>query len=621
MAAGGAWQLLGPAGKDIILQITLFNEGGQPVTESLPGWGVSCSWAPGDAEPGGNGIVHLPAVRTEQQQQDPSEKQVQLLHQGQLVDSLAISFRTLPDGVHATAGLRVLSEVEAGEDCNLSLHLKDKNGQEMSAEDLEDLFCLDYACVSWDGSQERFVCSLEEPMGIIVSVPSDLILGMHSLHLQAELEPIEQGDRPLLGLLNDGAIKVSAELQLEIRAGPATALALEAPEECMELDLLEISATASDATGVATANVPEKLALTVHLGELSMPLQQDPNDTSTYSCQLHADVIPGQYTLSLTATGADKLELPPDKAISVRPCSRVAEVRLQHRSDAQWGSTCLELSPEKVFSVRAELVLADDAPERTISREAMLDGLSFALSKADGDSLPAQPELELITTGAGLCFDYSTAAIQKAGKYVLQATWQEQEPNLKADLERAIHADKDCSAWQPPSSNALPITIKPDAADRLRAFWCNRITGNRTTLRSAEPGSTLPAIGIKILDKHENSIDPELSTCLITSKMDISIEDMAQGHMAPTLAHEGAATFQANWHPEAQAFIMPEEASQLSSEAAGSSGEFKVTYRVEVEDDLSLSGLDSSVSFKFKLAAEVRSAPSSCTQPSWICYQ
>ena len=608
VCADDGQQLAGSAGKDVILHVKLFNEGGQSVRGPLLGWSIACSWAdtPEEVDFVNIDIVQLPTFSMSKQEMEPVEYQIQLLRDGQEVDSSVISISTFPNGLHEEAELEVSGTVQAGEACSFSLLLRDRNGVAMRAP--KDLFKLVSAQASWNGSQTEALDGLDDPTDIIVPVPSNLPQGSRLLQLDAEVEPWDHKDRPFLNLPEDGAVKVSAEVWVDVRAGSAAAFILDAPQTCKELDLVEITATAVDANGAATSDVPEQLALTVHLGllpeRISAGMQQHSDDPSVYSCRLHADLPSGQHTLSMTATGGDDLDLPADSSILLRPSSRIMSINLQHVSGGQWTESKLELSPEEEVDFQATLQLAAGVPERNIDSAAVLQGLHIEL-KQEGRE-PQQLELKLTTTGSGLCFDCCATALRQAGAYILQATWEEQDPILAAELKRAAQATTS-SEWQPPTSWQVSVTIKHEEAYRLVSFWCNPVTAAQLNWRrSAGPGMSLPRIGIRVVDRFENPIDLGLGTFLIAAEMEITAGDKAQGHVTPRLAaHEGAAEFEAVWHQDAQAFIMPEEASQLSTDVPIAPGVMKVKYKFESVDDLSSAALEGNSTFSFRSTAEV----------------
>ncbi len=601
MHAGDRVQVTASAQGVLSLTVRIFDEGGRSISGAFTGWSLACSWAHDRiaANPNAEGLVCLPSVTMPGHAAVPTSEHIQLFHVSSTTARATekLSLRSVPLGVHETGSL-VLHDpdiLQPGKPCCFCLKLEDADG--ISISQPAEHFELCRAIISWESAEpEACECNNGSDLTFDAQVPANLVPGSHSISCEAELKP---KNHMLQQLPSDDPVYVSAQLDMDVSPGPATQIALTAPETCRELDRIQIVAQARDAAGSDTTDVGE-LTLAVEIGDLSADLVPDSSRCGAWKADVAIALIPNSCTISLKAQDANQLTFS-DAEIIVSPSSRICAIQLQ-LAECQQNSVTVNCP----FKVVAELQLGDDAPSRSISVADAGQGLEVMLQR---EGQPTRKCKQLESSSPGLRFEFEGTCPKSAGPACIQATWTEQDPVLRSALNAAQQGfmdaspDKD-SPWQAPASSQVALDIVPDAPEALQACWVRDSAAVRFTSQVRARGK-LPRLGIRVLDTFGNYINLHMGSCTFDSQLWVSKANAAKGCQVPQL--EGSAsTFTGSWNETFKGFVLPEAASKLSEEDYPASARYQVQYAICMAASSGLPGLDSArVSFWYKPSAEV----------------
>ena len=601
MSAGNGIQLTASAGKTLPLEAKLFDEGGQRISSQITDWSVSCSWATTKVSAAINAQyrVKLPPVTMPREADQVQPEQIQLCcADGSAVDTARLLLQSVPPGLCNTGSLMLQGKdsLQPGQPCTFRLSLRDTYGHSISQPAKHFELC--DATISWDSAQP---VSCESSSGlnldIKTNVPATAHPGPHSISCKARLQP---NAFQLQQLPNDDVLEITAQLDVPVTSGPATQIILHAPPTCRELDMIHVRAQARDAAGNETDNVGE-LRLSIHIGSLAADLVSDTGHAGAWSADVALALIPETYTISLKAQGRHQLALGHGN-ITVLPSSRICTIKLE-LAEGQPAS----VTAAHPFRVVAELQLAGNAPARSITAAEAAQGLEVVLRH--GRQHAEQCMLILDSNTSGLRFEFKGTGPTNAGQAFVEATWREQDAQLKPALDKAQQSFKDPSAnnvspWQPPISGQLAMPIVPGAPRTMQAHWVRHSSvlnfGGEVKARGL-----LPLLGIRLLDTYDNQVQLGTGPCKFEPQICISPAQAAKGYKAPQLASSDS-NFEGHWDGNFHGFVLPEAASRLGEEVCSALSRYQVEYKIQPARDSSLAGLATAViKFWYRPAADV----------------
>ena len=424
-----------------------------------------------------------------------------------------------------------------------------------------------------------------------VDIPaSGMAVGPQELQFTGEFEPLHW---ELQQYLSCNHIQLDIRSKVEVSAGAAASLRLQAAPEAFELSLLPLRLEALDALGNITTDFGKDMAFIARIEQAEARLDHDSSCPGRWSGNLCMAVAPGDHSITIRPSNsrlAAGLQLPQPHHIRVTRLPFVSSISLELSASAR-------ITAGAAIIAQVSVSIASGAQGATLSTKRARDSLKVRIN--DGTNAH---ELAFCSDNTpGLQFRYAGHVPLVAGAAHLEATWTEERQKLVEALqyaEEAGQANLEALSWQT-SSSSIQLDIQPGAMHALQLYLADPDAADLEDIGIAL-GQHLPQLCARVVDVHGNQVNlgspPPVCSMHAQIVLDADFENL--GLRPPVLASR-QPSFQALWSEADLAFHIASEATSLAHAQLGNSQAVKALYQVHVDDQGPLQGFAGTLPFTY----------------------